>query len=67
MIFVASASLGIAFVLSLFVEDQAMPDKNNQAKHESVERSASSISLAAPRLPESVPPERSGFFCLISL
>lgn len=44
MIFVASASLGIAFVLSLFVEDQAMPDKNNQAKHESVERSASSIS-----------------------
>ena len=46
MIFVASASLGIAFVLSLFVEDQAMPDKNNQAKHESVERSASSASRA---------------------
>lgn len=51
MIFVASASLGIAFVLSLLVEDQAMSDKNNQAKHESAERSASSISRnAKPKL-----------------
>lgn len=51
MIFVASVSLGIAFVLSLFVEDQAMPDKNNQAKHESAERPASSASRnAKPKL-----------------
>lgn len=51
MIFVASASLGIAFVLSLFVEDQAMPDKNNQAKHESAAGSASSASRnAKPKL-----------------